>query len=118
VILKKLFKGLTVHFIGIGGIGMSGIAEVLVHQGLTVSGSDSNESATTMKLASLGVKIFLGHNPENIGSSSIVVYSSAILETNPELSEARRLNRPTMRRAEMLAELMKLKHGVAIAGTQ
>lgn len=96
---------------------MSGIAEVLVHHGLMVSGSDSSESVTTTKLAKLGVKITIGHRSENIGDSSIVVYSSAIQENNPELSEARRLNRPIMRRAEMLAELMKLKHGVAIAGT-
>jgi UDP-N-acetylmuramate--alanine ligase len=117
VVLNNLFKGLKVHFIGIGGIGMSGIAEVLVHHGLMVSGSDSNESNTTARLSELGVKIYIGHQAENIGTSSIVVYSSAIQESNPELSEARRLNRPTMRRAEMLAELMKLKHGIAIAGT-
>jgi UDP-N-acetylmuramate--alanine ligase len=111
------FKDISVHFIGIGGIGMSGIAEVLLSHGLSVSGSDANSSATVEKLRSLGAKVYIGHKKENIENATVVVYSSAIKDENPEMVEARRLNRPIMKRAEMLAELMKLKLGIAVAGT-
>lgn len=110
-------KDITVHFIGIGGIGMSGIAEVLLSHGLSVSGSDQSASATTEKLESLGAKVWIGHRASNLQDVTIVVHSSAVSADNPEMVEARRTNRPIMKRAEMLAELMKLKLGIAIAGT-
>lgn len=116
-LLNHLLKDITVHFIGIGGIGMSGIAEVLLSQGVRVTGSDVAESLTTQRLRDLGVSISIGHKKENIGEASIIVHTSAIKQDNPELVEARLTNRPTMRRAEMLAELMKLKHGLAVGGT-
>lgn len=106
-----------VHFIGIGGIGMSGIAEVLLSMGFAVQGSDASESGNTQKLASLGAQIHVGHAAENLGDSNVVVFSSAITEENPEMKAARARGIPQMRRAEMLAELMRLKHGIAIAGT-
>lgn len=105
------------HFIGIGGAGMSGIAEVLFHNGFEVSGSDMQESAQTKYLQNLGVKIFTGHNSENVVGAEIVVYSSAVHGDNPEMQHARELGIPIIRRAEMLGELMRLKYTLAIAGT-
>jgi UDP-N-acetylmuramate--alanine ligase len=105
-----------VHFVGIGGIGMSGIAEVLLNLGYKISGSDVKSSPVTQRLASLGAGIFEGHRAENIAGSEVVVISSAISTDNPEVVEARRLHIPVIPRAEMLSELMRLKYGIAIAG--
>ncbi|MGA2337908.1 MAG: UDP-N-acetylmuramate--L-alanine ligase [Terriglobales bacterium] len=105
-----------IHFVGIGGIGMSGIAEVLLNLGYQVSGSDLKNSAVTQRLAALGAAIFEGHAAANIAGSDVVVTSSAISVENPEVAEARRLHVPVIQRAEMLAELMRLKYGIAIAG--
>ncbi len=105
-----------VHFVGIGGIGMSGIAEVLLNLGYKVSGSDLKGSAVTQRLASLGANVFEGHREENISGAEVVVTSSAISPANPEVLEARRQHIPVIQRAEMLAELMRLKYGIAIAG--
>jgi UDP-N-acetylmuramate--alanine ligase len=105
-----------IHFVGIGGIGMSGIAEVLLNLGYKVSGSDLKSSAVTQRLASLGAIAFEGHRAENISGAEVVVTSSAISPENPEVTEAHRLHIPVIQRAEMLAELMRLKYGIAIAG--
>jgi UDP-N-acetylmuramate--alanine ligase len=105
-----------VHFVGIGGIGMSGIAEVLLNLGYKVSGSDLRSSAVTQRLASLGATTFEGHRAENISGAEVVVTSSAIANENPEVLEAHKLHVPVIQRAEMLAELMRLKYGIAIAG--
>ena len=107
----------TIHFIGIGGIGMSGIAEVLLTLGYSVQGSDINESKITGRLKGLGAKIYLGHTRENVTGCSAVVVSSAISADNPELKQARELGLPIVRRAEMLAELMRFRSNIAIAGT-
>ena len=106
-----------VHFVGIGGIGMSGIAEVMVNLGYTVQGSDQSESANVKRLRDKGVKIAIGHAAENLTGVRVVVVSSAIKPDNPELVAARAERLPVVRRAEMLAELMRLKSCVAIAGT-
>ena len=106
-----------IHFIGIGGIGMSGIAEVLMTQGFTVQGSDAKASKITDRLVSLGATVFEGQRADNIGHAAVVVISTAIKKGNPELEEARRLGLPVVRRAEMLAELMRLRSNIAIAGT-
>jgi UDP-N-acetylmuramate--alanine ligase len=105
-----------VHFVGIGGIGMSGIAEVLLNLGYKVSGSDLKSSAVTQRLAGLGAIVFEGHRAENIAGAEVVVTSSAIAQENPEVDEAHKLHIPVIQRAEMLAELMRLKYGIAIAG--
>jgi UDP-N-acetylmuramate--alanine ligase len=105
-----------IHFVGIGGIGMSGIAEVLLNLGYRVSGSDLKTSAVTQRLAGLGAAIFEGHRAENISGAEVVVTSSAIAPENPEVLEAHKLHIPVIQRAEMLAELMRLKYGIAIAG--
>jgi UDP-N-acetylmuramate--alanine ligase len=105
-----------IHFVGIGGIGMSGIAEVLLNLGYHVSGSDLRASAVTQRLAGLGATIFEGHRAENVPGSEVVVTSSAISAENPEVAEARERHIPIIQRAEMLAELMRLKYGIAIAG--
>ena len=105
-----------IHFVGIGGIGMSGIAEVLLNLGYKVSGSDLKASAVTERLGGLGAVIFERHRAENISGAEVVVASSAIAPENPELAEARLLHIPVIQRAEMLAELMRLKYGIAIAG--
>jgi UDP-N-acetylmuramate--alanine ligase len=105
-----------IHFVGIGGIGMSGIAEVLLNLGYRISGSDLRNSAVTQRLAALGASIFEGHVAANIVGADVVVTSSAISVDNPEVAEARRLHIPVIQRAEMLAELMRLKYGIAIAG--
>jgi UDP-N-acetylmuramate--alanine ligase len=106
-----------VHFVGIGGIGMSGLAEVLVNLGYSVSGSDLKSSAVTDRLAGLGVRIGSGHRAENVAGADVVVVSSAVRPSNPEVTEARRLQVPIIPRAEMLAELMRLKYGIAVAGS-
>ncbi|MGA2646080.1 MAG: UDP-N-acetylmuramate--L-alanine ligase [Candidatus Sulfotelmatobacter sp.] len=105
-----------IHFVGIGGIGMSGIAEVLLNLGYKVSGSDLKQSGVTQRLASLGAAIFEGHRAQNISGAEVVVTSSAIAGENPEVVEAHKLHMPVIQRAEMLAELMRLKYGIAIAG--
>jgi UDP-N-acetylmuramate--alanine ligase len=105
-----------VHFVGIGGSGMSGIAELLVNLGYAVSGSDARLSPVTERLASLGVRIEEGHDAGHIGDADVVVYSSAVRPTNPEIVEATRRRIPAIPRAEMLAELMRLKYSVAVAG--
>ncbi|HXX26583.1 MAG TPA: UDP-N-acetylmuramate--L-alanine ligase [Pseudolabrys sp.] len=106
-----------IHFVGIGGIGMSGIAEVLANQGYTVIGSDVSDNANVKRLRDKGVKVAIGHKAENIDSADVIVVSSAIKQDNPELVAAREKRLPVVRRAEMLAELMRLKSCVAIAGT-
>jgi UDP-N-acetylmuramate--alanine ligase len=106
-----------IHFIGIGGIGMSGIAEVLLSLGYKISGSDVAESPNVKKLRDLGIEIFIGHKSENVTDATVVVYSSAVVETNPEVIEAKLKSIPVIRRAEMLAEIMRLKYGLAVAGT-
>ncbi len=106
-----------IHFVGIGGIGMSGIAEVLMTHGYTVQGSDAKASKITDRLVKLGAAFFEGQKAANIGEAAVVVVSSAIKKGNPELEEARRRQLPVVRRAEMLAELMRLRSNIAIAGT-
>jgi UDP-N-acetylmuramate--alanine ligase len=115
--LEVFNKDVKVHFVGIGGIGMSGIAQVLLQLGFEVSGSDMAESQNTSKLKKLGAEIHIGHSEENVRGSTVLVYSSAINTENPEMVFAKREQLPIMKRAEMLAELMKLKKGIAIAGT-
>src|SRR5690349_22446318 len=106
-----------IHFVGIGGIGMSGIAEVLSNLGYTVQGSDASESANVTRLREKGIRISIGHKPENVAGADVLVVSTAIKRDNPELMAARASRIPVVRRAEMLAELMRLKSCVAIAGT-
>src|SRR5438067_5898521 len=105
------------HFVGIGGIGMSGIAEVLHNLGYQVQGSDLAESANTKRLAELGIRVAIGHRAENLDAAEVVVVSSAVKPDNPEVVAARARRVPVVRRAEMLAELMRLKWSIAIAGT-
>ena len=113
--LQKKHK---IHFVGIGGIGMSGIAEVLLNSGYVVSGSDLLESEATRRLRSLGARIFVGHQEENLaGDPSVVVISTAVKYSNPEVLEARRRHIPVIPRAEMLAELMRMKQGISVAGS-
>jgi UDP-N-acetylmuramate--alanine ligase len=107
----------SIHFVGIGGIGMSGIAEVLHNLGYQVQGSDASDNANVRRLADKGIRIFVGHAAGNIGEAEVVVVSTAIKRDNPELMAAREKRLPVVRRAEMLAELMRLKSCVAIAGT-
>ena len=109
-------KKSRVHFIGIGGSGMSGLAELLVNLGHTVSGSDLQRNDVTERLASLGVRVYQGHAPEHVGEADVVVVSSAVRSTNPEVVEAERRHVPVIPRAEMLAELMRLRSGIAVAG--
>ncbi|MBI2342432.1 MAG: UDP-N-acetylmuramate--L-alanine ligase [Deltaproteobacteria bacterium] len=106
-----------IHFVGIGGIGMSGIAQVLLTLGYSVSGSDLKRSAVTAQLAKRGAKIMIGHKKENIGSAHVVVISSAVHDDNSEVKAAKEKAIPVVPRAEMLAELMRLKYGIAVAGT-
>ena len=106
-----------VHFVGIGGSGMCGIAEVLLNQGYQVSGSDLAGSAVTQRLARLGARIEIGHRVENLASCDVVVVSSAVAATNPEIAEAHARRVPVVPRAEMLGELMRYRHGIAVAGT-
>jgi len=107
----------TIHFIGIGGIGMSGIAEVLINQGYSISGSDLKETPITKRLMKMGAKIQYPQEAKNVENVEVVVISSAIKSGNKELDRARALGLPIVRRAEMLAELMRLKSNIAIAGT-
>jgi UDP-N-acetylmuramate--alanine ligase len=105
-----------IHFVGIGGIGMSGIAEIMLNLGYKISGSDLKRSAVTDRLKSLGAIIYEGHAAENVAAAEVVVTSSSIDSANPEVVEAQHLHVPVIPRAEMLAELMRLKYGIAIAG--
>ncbi len=105
-----------VHFVGIGGIGMSGIAEVLLNLGYKVSGSDLKPSAVTSRLAQIGAAVFAGHNPDNVAGADVVIVSSAIKSNNVEVMAAHQRHIPVIQRAEMLAELMRLKYGIAIGG--
>ncbi len=114
--MKMVKRYSKIHFVGIGGIGMSGIAELLLNLGYGVSGSDLAESDITRRLASLGARIHKGHSMNNLQDADVVVYSSAIRPDNPEILAAREKGIPVIRRAEMLAELMRLKYGIAVAG--
>src|SRR5882762_11894100 len=105
------------HFTGIGGIGMSGIAEVLLNLGYEISGSDLKLSPTTDRLAGMGARVFEGHQAANVTGARALVVSSAVDEQNPEVQEARRLQIPVIPRGELLAELMRLKYGIAVAGS-
>src|SRR4051812_35759411 len=105
-----------IHFVGIGGIGMSGIAELLANLGYEVSGSDTKTSDVTDRLASMGVQVRAGHEASYVGDVDVVVVSSAIRGDNVEVAEARRRRVPVIPRAEMLAELMRLRYGIAVAG--
>lgn len=106
-----------IHFVGIGGAGMCGIAEVLANQGYAVSGSDLKPSPVTERLSQCGVSISIGHAEEHVSGADVVVVSSAIDPTNPEIRWAHDHRVPVVRRAEMLAELMRFRHGIAVAGT-
>lgn len=106
-----------IHFVGIGGAGMGGIAEVLAYEGYKITGSDIADNPVVRRLRKLGVEIFIGHQQENISSASVVVVSTAISKGNPELIAAQNARVPVVRRAEMLAELMRYRHGIAVAGT-
>ncbi len=106
-----------IHFIGIGGAGMSGIAEVLINQGYEISGSDLKASSVTERLEKKGAKVFIGHAAENIAGVDVIVNSSAVNNSNPEIIQARESRIPIVRRAEMLGELMRYRHGIAVAGT-
>jgi len=113
-----LHKKHKIHFVGIGGIGMSGIAEVLLNQGYSVTGSDLHDSETTARLRSLGARVSVGHQEENLAvNPTVVVVSTAVKYSNPEVLEARRRQIPVIPRAEMLAELMRTKYGIAVAGS-
>ncbi|MBL3557162.1 MULTISPECIES: UDP-N-acetylmuramate--L-alanine ligase [Marinobacter] len=107
----------NIHFVGIGGAGMSGIAEVLKNQGYEVSGSDIREGAVTDRLTSMGIEVFIGHREQNSAAADVVVVSSAVSSDNPEVSAARSRRVPIVPRAEMLAEIMRYRHGIAVAGT-
>lgn len=117
MIIPEMRRIGKIHFVGIGGVGMCGIAEVLLNQNYKISGSDIRKSAVTDRLASLGTEIFIGHHSDNIVDVDVVVVSSAIDPTNPELALAIERRIPIVPRAEMLAELMRFRHGIAIAGT-
>lgn len=113
-----MFKSIKkIHFVGIGGIGMSGIAEILLNKGFEVSGSDLNLTEVTNRLAELGAKIYEGHSPENVKNVDVLVYSSAVIPDNPEVRAASDRNIPIIKRAEMLAETMRMQYGIGIAGT-
>jgi UDP-N-acetylmuramate--alanine ligase len=111
-----LGKTRHIHFVGIGGIGMSGIAELLANLGYAVSGSDEKRSPVTDRLASLGIRVAYGHEASNVGDADVVVVSSAVRPSNPEVTEAVRRQIPVIPRAEMLAELMRLRYSIAVAG--
>lgn len=116
-IIPKMHRVKHIHFVGIGGAGMGGIAEVLANEGYEVSGSDLLPNTITKQLIEHGTKIFFNHRPENIKNACVVVVSAAIAADNPEIIAAREANIPVIRRAEMLAELMRFRHGIAVAGT-
>ena len=107
----------NIHFVGIGGSGMSGIAEVLLNQGYSITGSDIAINPSIINLRSLGASIFIGHDKVNISCADVVVKSSAVDFENEEIKEAFKSNIPVIRRAQMLAELMRFRHGIAVAGT-
>lgn len=119
--IKKLVPEIRrvnqIHFIGIGGAGMSGIAEVLLNEGYQISGSDIAEGPVTKRLAEAGAKVFIGHQAENVAGASVVVASSAIDDSNPEVRAAKEARIPVIQRAQMLAEIMRFRHGIAVAGT-
>jgi UDP-N-acetylmuramate--alanine ligase len=110
-------RNVTIHFVGIGGIGMSGIAEVLLNLGYPVTGSDVRESDVTRRLATLGARVTIGHGAQNVAAADVVVVSSAVKADNPEVAAARARDIPVIPRAEMLGELMRVKDGVAVAGS-
>ena len=113
-----MFKNIRkVHFVGIGGIGMSGIAEILLNQGFEITGSDKSLSEVTKRLSDLGIKIYEGHSRENLKDADVLVYSSAVTIDNPEVKEAIARKIPVIKRSEMLAETMRFKYGIGIAGT-
>jgi UDP-N-acetylmuramate--alanine ligase len=113
-----VFKSIKkIHFVGIGGIGMSGIAEILINQGFEVSGSDLHLTEVTKRLQELGAKIYEGHSPENVHDADVLVYSSAVIPDNAEVRAAAEKNIPIIKRAEMLAETMRMQYGIGIAGT-
>ena len=114
---KRMRKINRIHLVGIGGVGMGGIAEVLINLGYEVQGSDLKESSVTRRLSRLGADISVGHRDENIGAADLVVVSSAIDPENPEITVARERRLPIIRRAEMLAELMRFRYAIAVAGT-
>ncbi len=116
-VIPEMRRIKCIHFVGIGGVGMAGIAEVLLTEGYEVTGSDLQNNALTKRLASLGASIHLGHASENVVDANVVVVSSAVDHTNPEIQQAKALRIPIIRRAEMLAELMRFRHGIAISGT-
>ena len=107
----------TVHFVGIGGIGMSGIAEVLHTLGYTVQGSDISDSPNVQRLRDMGISVHVGHRAENLGEAQVIVVSTAVKADNPEVVAARQHLLPVVRRAEMLGELMRLKWAIAVGGT-
>ena len=106
----------SIHFIGIGGAGMCGIAEVMKNQGYSISGSDIKESVVTQRLQTLGIEVFIGHDSKNIANADVIVVSSAIDRENPEIKAALKAQLPVVRRADMLGELMRYRHGIAVAG--
>jgi len=113
-----MFKNIKkVHFVGIGGIGMSGIAEILLNQGFEISGSDKMLSDVTSRLTDLGIKVYEGHSPENVKDVDVLVYSSAVTTDNPEVRAAAERKIPIIKRSEMLAECMRMQYGIGIAGT-
>lgn len=116
-LIPEMRRVKCIHFVGIGGAGMSGIAEVLLNEGYQITGSDIAENAVTARLTQKGATIFIGHEASNIDLASVVVVSTAIDPENPELIAAKELRIPVVRRAEMLAELMRFRHGIAVAGT-
>ena len=116
-IIPEMRRVKQIHFIGIGGAGMSGIAEILLNEGYYITGSDIADGTVTQHLVQAGAKIFIGHAAENVAGASVVVVSSAIHEDNPELVAAKQNRIPVIQRAQMLAELMRFRHGIAIAGT-
>ncbi len=115
--MRKKKEDTLIHIIGVGGIGMSALAEILVQLGFKVQGSDLSESSNVLKLRSIGVDVKLGHSKDNIGSANVVFHSSAVKKDNPEYEYALESNLPVLRRAELLADIMRLKKGIAIAGT-
>ncbi|MGX3021392.1 UDP-N-acetylmuramate--L-alanine ligase [Ursidibacter sp. B-7004-1] len=116
-LVPEMRRVTQIHFVGIGGAGMSGIAEVLLNEGYQISGSDIADGAVTQRLAKAGAKIFFGHQGENVTDASVVVISSAITDDNPEVIAAKEARIPVIQRAQMLAEIMRFRHGIAIAGT-
>ncbi|WP_428945190.1 UDP-N-acetylmuramate--L-alanine ligase [Pantoea sp. FN060301] len=116
-IVPEMRRVRHIHFVGIGGAGMGGIAEVLANEGYQISGSDLAPNAVTQHLSKLGATLYFNHRPENVSDASVVVVSTAVSQDNPEIIAAREARIPVIRRAEMLAELMRFRHGIAVAGT-